>query len=222
VQTSSFAAIGYGHEAQTTPFDEKTWTNLKGHGVSAYTKSKTLAERAAWDFIEREGGKLELATINPVVILGPTMGPDLSATIVMIQRFLDGGAPICPRASFGIVDVRDVADIHLRAMTHPKAKGVRFLAVAEATISMLDVATILRKRMGTVARRVPTRELPDWIARVLALFVSDMKMITPELGPKKRISNEKARRVLGWVPRSNEEAIVASGESLVNLGLLSK
>jgi nucleoside-diphosphate-sugar epimerase len=222
VQTSSFAAIGYGHAPQSTPFDEKTWTNLDGPGVSAYTKSKALAERAAWDFIEREGGTLELASINPVVILGPTLGPDLSATIVMIQRLLDGSAPICPRISFGVVDVRDVADLHIRAMTNPNAKGQRFLAVAGATISMLDVATILKERMGAVAHRVPTKELPDWITRFLALFISDMKLVTPELGSKKSTSNEKAKRVLEWVPRSNEEAIVAAGESLVHLGLLKK
>jgi dihydroflavonol-4-reductase len=222
VMTSSFAAIGYGHGAQVTHFDESTWTNIDGSGVSAYTKSKALAERAAWDFIEREGAALELAAINPVVILGPTLGPDLSATIVMIRRLLDGSAPVCPRISFGIVDVRDVADLHLRAMTDPHAKGQRFLAVAGDTISMLDVATVLKERMGAVADRAPTRELPDWITRFLAIFNSDMKLVTPELGIKKISSNEKAKRTLGWTPRSNEEAIVAAGESLIDLGLLKK
>jgi nucleoside-diphosphate-sugar epimerase len=222
VQTSSFAAIGYGHKPQTAPFDETTWTNVDGPGVSAYAKSKTLAERAAWDFIAREGGKLELAVVNPVGIFGPTFGPDYATSILIVQRLLDGAVPICPRIGFGAVDVRDVADLHLRAMTNTAAKGERFLAVAGASIFLLDVATILKKHMGAAARRVPTRELPDWIVRFFALFISDMKMIGPELGNKKNVSNEKAKRVLGWVPRSNEEAIAATGESLARLGLLKK
>jgi nucleoside-diphosphate-sugar epimerase len=222
VQTSSFAAIGHGHEPQTAPFDETTWTNLDGPAVSAYTKSKTLAERAAWDFIYREGGSLELTAINPVVIFGPTLGPDLSPTVQLIQRLLDGGIPICPRIAFGVVDVRDVADLHLRAMTHPGAKGERFLAVAGDSIPLLYVAKILKEYMGATARRVPIREIPDWIVRFLSIFSSDMKLVTPELGSKLSGSSEKARRILGWVPRSNEKAIVACGESLVHLGLLKK
>jgi dihydroflavonol-4-reductase len=222
VQTSSFAAIGYGYKPQPAPFDETTWTNVKAPGVSAYAKSKTLAERAAWDFVAREGGELELSVVNPVGIFGPTFGRDFATSILIVQRLLDGAVPACPRIGFGVVDVRDVADMHLRAMTNPAAKSERFLAVAGESISLLDVATILKKHMGDAARRVPTREAPDWIVRFLALFISDMKAISPELGNKKNISNEKAKRVLGWVPRSNEEAIVASGKSLAHLGLLKK
>lgn len=222
VQTSSFAAIGYGHKPQTAPFDETIWTNVDSPGVSAYAKSKTLAERAAWDFIAREGGKLELSVVNPVGIFGPTFGRDYATSILIVQRLLDGAVPACPRISFGAVDVRDVADIHLRAMTNPAAKGERFLAVAGESLSLLDMATILKNHMGSAARRVPTREAPDWIVRFLALFVSDMKAIAPELGNKKSVSNEKAKRILDWVPRSNAEAIIASGESLAHLGLLKK
>jgi nucleoside-diphosphate-sugar epimerase len=222
VQTSSFAAIGYGHAPQTAPFDESTWTEIEGPGVSAYAKSKTLAERAAWDFIAREGGDLELSVVNPVGVFGPTFGPDYSTSILIVQRLLDGAVPVCPRIGFGAVDVRDVADMHLRAMTNPAAKGERFVAVSGASISLLDVAKILKKHMGAAARRVPTRELPDWVVRFFALFISDMKMIVPELGNRKNVSNEKAKRVLGWVPRSSEEAIAATGESLAQLGLLKK
>jgi nucleoside-diphosphate-sugar epimerase len=220
VLTSSFAAIGYGHKPQDLPFDETSWTNVDGPGVSAYAKSKTLAERAAWDFIAHEGGDLELSVVNPVGIFGPTFGPDYSTSILIVQRLLDGDVPICPRISFGVVDVRDVADAHLRAMTSPAAKGQRFLAVAGESISLLDLAKILRNRMGRVGRRLPTRQLPDWIVRLFALFIPDMKAIAPELGSKKKISNAKSRLVLGWAPRSNEEAIAASGESLAELGLL--
>jgi nucleoside-diphosphate-sugar epimerase len=220
VMTSSFAAIGYGHEPRTAPFTEADWTDLTGSGVAAYPKSKTIAERAAWDFIAREGGKLELTVVNPVGIFGPVLSSDYAPSILIVKRLLDGAVPACPRLFFGTVDVRDVADLHLRAMTDPAAKGERFLALADGALSLLDVAHILKKRMGAVARRVPTREMPDWIVRLLAHFISDMKMLAPEVGKQKYISNEKARRVLGWRPRSNEDAIVATAESLQRLGLL--
>jgi dihydroflavonol-4-reductase len=118
------------------------------------------------------------------------------------------------------VDVRDVADLHLRAMSHPAAKGERFLAVAGDCMSLLDIARLLRARMGDAAARAPTRELPDWVVRLLARFSRTVAQAVPELGKTKRISNEKARRVLGWSPRSNEDAIVATAESLARLGLL--
>jgi len=220
VMTSSFAAVGYGHRGRTAPFTEADWTDMTGSDVAAYPKSKTVAERAAWEFIAREGGRLELSVINPVGIFGPVLSSDYAPSIMIVQRLLDGAVPACPRLFFGTVDVRDVADIHLRAMTNPAAKGERFLALAGDSLSLLDVALILKKHMGTAARRVPTREMPDWIVRLLAHFVSDMKMIAPEVGKEKKISNEKARRVLGWRPRSNEECILATGESLLKLGLL--
>lgn len=220
VMTSSFAAVGYGHKPRTTPFTEADWTDLTGPGVAAYPKSKTIAERAAWDFIAREGGRLELTVVNPVGIFGPVLSADYAPSILIVKRLLDGAVPACPRLFFGTVDVRDVADIHLRAMTHPAAKGERFLALAGNSVSLLDVARILKKHMGTAARRVPTREMPDWIVRLLAHFISDMKMIAPEVGKQKNISNEKARRILGWTPHSDEEAIVATAESLQRFDLL--
>lgn len=189
VQTSSFVAIGYGHKPQAAPFDETMWTNVDGAGVTAYAKSKTLAERAAWDFIAREGGHLELSVVNPVGIFGPIFGPDYSTSILIVQKLLDGEVPACPRISFGAVDVRDVADMHLRAMTNPAANGERFLATAGEFISLLDVGTILKKNLGSIAKRVPSHEMPDWIVRFLALFIADMKAISQELGIKKNASN---------------------------------
>lgn len=220
VMTSSFAAVGYGHKTRTAPFTEADWTDITAPGVAAYPKSKTIAERAAWDFIAREGGQLELTVVNPVGIFGPVLSADYAPSILIVKRLLDGAVPACPRLFFGTVDVRDIADLHLRAMTHPAAKGERFLGLAGDSVSLIEVAQILKRCMGTAARRVPRREMPDWIVRLLANFVSDMKMIAPEVGKQKNISNEKARRVLGWTPRSNEEAIVATAESLQRLGLL--
>ena len=156
VLTSSFAAIGYGHKPRSTPFDETSWTDPNGDDVRPYVKSKTLAERAAWDFIAKEGGGLELSVVNPVGVFGPVLGPDYSTSILLVQRLMDGAMPGCPRLYFGVVDVRDVADLHIRAMTHPAAKGERFLAIAGDFLSMLDIAKVLKRRMGAAAKRVPT------------------------------------------------------------------
>jgi nucleoside-diphosphate-sugar epimerase len=220
VLTSSFAAIGYGHKVRETPFNETDWTDPDGDDVAPYTKSKTLAERAAWDFLSREGGSLELSVINPVAVFGPVLGPDYSASILLVQKMMDGTMPGTPQLYFGAVDVRDVADLHILSMTHPAAKGERFLALAGDFLTMLDIAKILKARMGESAKRVPSRQLPNWMVRLASLRDPAIKLILPELGKKKNATNEKARRLLDWAPRSNEEALVAAAESLVRLGLL--
>jgi nucleoside-diphosphate-sugar epimerase len=220
VLTSSFAAIGYGQPSRTTPFDETNWTDPARVGPAAYVKSKTLAELAAWDFIRREGGTLELSVVNPVIVFGPVLGADFSTSIQLLQRMMDGRMPGCPQLYFGVVDVRDVADLHLRAMSSPAAKGERFLAVAGECMSLLAMAKLLRQRMGVWGSKAPTRELPNWVVRLAALGVPVVRQILPELGKLKNASHEKATRLLGWQPRSNEEAILATAESLVRLGLL--
>ena len=220
VLTSSFAAIGYGHAPQETPFNETDWTDVNGKDVSAYAKSKTLAERAAWDFIAKEGDGLELSVVNPVGVFGPALGADYSTSIAIVERMMNGAVPGLPRIAFGIVDVRDVADLHLRAMVEPAAKGERFLAVAGEFVSLLSMAKILKERLGAAAKRVPIRQLPDWLMRVAVVFDPSLKLVVPELGKTKNACNAKAKSVLGWTPRSNEEAIVATAESLVRLGLL--
>jgi nucleoside-diphosphate-sugar epimerase len=221
VLTSSFAAIGYGHEVQKTPFNETNWTNLNGDAV-AYVKSKALAERAAWDFIANEGGNLELSVINPVGVFGPVLGPDYSTSILLVQRLMDAAMPGCPRLCFGLVDVRDVADLHLLAMTNPAAKGERFLALAGDFMWMADIAKVLKNRLGQPAKRVPIGELPNWLVRIAAFRDPTIRLILPELGKFKNATNEKAKRVLGWTPRSNEEAVIATAESLIRLGLLNR
>jgi nucleoside-diphosphate-sugar epimerase len=220
VLTSSFAAIGYGHKQRSEPFTERDWTDPNCGDVLPYTKSKTLAEHAAWNFMAAESGNLELSVINPVGVFGPVLGPDYSASILIVQRMMDGAMPGAPRLHFGIVDVCDVADLHIRAMTHPAAKGERFLAVAGDFMSMQEIAKVLKSRMGEYAKRVPTREVPNWMVRLVAIKDPAAKQILPELGKRKNATNEKARRILGWAPRSNEEALVATAESLVRLGLL--
>lgn len=220
VLTSSFAAIGYGRQPTERPFSEEDWTDPSNENLSAYVKSKTLAERAAWEFVERSGGALELAVVNPVGIFGPVLGPDYSSSIQLIKRLLDGAMPGIPRLSFNVVDVRDVADLHLRAMIHPAARGERFLAVAGDSIIFPHLAQVLRTHMGKDAERVPTRVLSNWMVRLTSLGNPSLAPIVSELGKVRKATNEKARRVLGWVPRSNEDAILATAASLVQLGLL--
>lgn len=220
VLTSSFAAVGYGQPPQREPYTEANWTNPDGEDVRAYVKSKTLAERAAWDFIAREGGALELSVVNPVGVFGPVLGPDYSTSILLVQRLMDGAMPGCPRMSLGLVDVRDVADLHIRAMTDPAAKGERFLAVAGDHVWIKDIALVLKRRMGAAGAKVPIGELPNWLVRLVAMSDAAVAQIVPELGKYKNSTNEKARRLLGWAPRSNEEAVVATAESMLALGLL--
>jgi nucleoside-diphosphate-sugar epimerase len=222
VLTSSFAAIGYGHSQAAANFTEADWSDPDGPDIQPYAKSKTLAERAAWDFIAREGGALELSVVNPVGVFGPALGPDYSTSILLIQRLMDEAVPGCPRLWFGAVDVRDVADLHLRAMTDPKAKGERFLATAGDFLSIVEMAKMLKADLGPAARRVPTTELPDWLLRLLAIINPEVRQLLPELGKRKNASNAKARTVLGWTPRSSEESILATAQSLIALGLLKR
>jgi nucleoside-diphosphate-sugar epimerase len=219
ILTSSFAAIGYGHPGQTR-FDETDWTDPDAPGVAAYPKSKTLAERAAWDFVEREGDGLELAVVNPVGVFGPILGPDLSTSILLVQRLMNGALPGLPHLVFGVVDVRDVADLHIRAMTHPAASGERFLAVGGDFKTIHQIALILKEGLGRAAARVPTRQLPNWLVRLAALWDPAIRVVAPELGKMKNAGHDKAARLLGWSPRPDAEAIVASAENLRELGLL--
>lgn len=220
VMTSSCGAVYYGYPPRAEPFDETSWSNPDRGDMSAYVKSKLIAERAAWDFIKAEGGALEFAVINPAGIFGPVLGPDASSSTQMVKRLLRG-MPGCPRIHFAIVDVRDVADLHLRAMTSPAANGERFVAVAEngGAMSMLEMANVLRARLGDAAKKVPTRELPDWIVRAGAIFDPALRQLLPMLGKVRNATSAKAQRVLGWKPRPREDAIVATAESLLKFGV---
>jgi len=219
VLTSSFAAIGYGGKGQINPFTEKDWTNLDDPSVQPYQRSKTIAERAAWDFIEREGNQLELAVVNPVGVFGPVLGPDYSTSIVLVKRLMDGSLPGLPDLWFGAVDVRDVADLHLKAMTDPAARGERFLATGGDFVNAHQVALMLKQGAGG-GRKVTTRRLPTWLMHVVGLFDAEVRGVLPELGKRKNASNAKARHLLGWAPRSAKEAALATARSLLELGLL--
>ncbi len=216
VITSSFAAVGYGLTRPANHvYSELDWTDATNANISAYTKSKTLAERAAWDFIKSEGAGLELATVNPVGVFGPALGSDYSSSIVLLRSLLTGSLRAIPQISTSAVDVRDVADLHLRAMIHPAANGERFLAVAGEPMTIAEITQLLRTHLGAAAKRAPRRVLPHWVVRVAARFKPALRSVVPLLGVSKRISHAKAERLLGWTPRSNEEALLASAHSLI-------
>jgi nucleoside-diphosphate-sugar epimerase len=220
VLTSTCGAVYYGHPPRNTPFDETSWTIVNDE-LTAYVKSKVIAERSAWNFISTEGRGLELSVVNPAGIFGPILAPDYSSSIELIKRLMSG-MPGAPRIYFGVVDVRDVADLHLRAMTHPLAKGERFIAVSGDSISMVEIAKMLRARLGASARGVPRLQLPDWMVRLAARRDPSVRQLLPLLGKVRNATSEKARRVLGWSPRSNEEALVSTAESLLRFGLLQQ
>jgi dihydroflavonol-4-reductase len=219
VLTSAIGAVAMGHKPQTRPFNETDWSDLSGD-IAPYQKSKTLSERAAWDFIAREGRGLELSVVNPVAVLGPVLAADFSHSIGLIKRLMDG-MPGCPKVNSGYVDVRDLADLHLLAMTNPAAKGERFIGISGHSLWMAEVAKVLRQRMGAAASKVPTREIPNWVVRLRALRGDPTtKMLARHVGVMMDATSEKATRLLGWNPRPVEEAIVATAESLLRLGLV--
>ncbi|MFS8115570.1 aldehyde reductase [Rhizobium jaguaris] len=218
VLTSAFGAIGVGHKSLDRPFVETDWSDLSGN-VAPYQKSKTLAERASWDFIANEARGLELASVNPTMVLGPALGPDYSHSIRTIKEMLDG-QPGYPRIKTCVVDVRDVADLHVRVMIDPAANGERLLATTGESLWLVEIAEVLKQRMGEAAKNVSTQVLPNELIESMALTNPAMKGLVPLLDVKLDASGEKARRLLGWAPRSREEAIVASAESLVRLGLV--
>lgn len=219
VLTSAFGAVCYGTNKQT-PYTEEDWTDLS-KDIPAYPKSKTMAERAAWDYVNGPGKGLELVVVNPVGVLGPVLGADISHSIQFIRQMLNGRLKGVPRIKSVYVDVRDVADLHISAMTHPAANGQRFLATSGDSISLLDIASILRSELGEKAARVPQKEIPSWLLKIVALFNPRVRLIVPHLGMVKSASHAKATRILGWQPRSNKDAVIATAESLLRLGLVT-
>ena len=222
VMTSNFGAVGYSHTDTNTIITEACWTDPNEKDLSIYNKSKVLAEKAAWDFMEKEGGDLELSVINPMGIFGPSFSPVLSSGFEVLKKVMDGSMKQIPNITLGIVDVRDVADLHIRAMINPAANGERFLALAGGILSLPEIALLLKTNLPAVSKNISTRRVPDWVVRIAALFNPLAKGIVPMLSRYRNASNEKARRVLGWQPRSNEEAILASAKSLLKFNLITK
>jgi len=214
VVTSSVAAIVGGTKAISgRPLGEGDWSDPDNPKLSAYARSKTIAERAAWDFMAERGATEKLATVNPGAIVGPVLSEDRSYSLQAIERLL-AGMPGVPRIGFSFVDVRDVADLEVRAMTDPAAGGQRFVAV-ERFMWMSEVAAVLRERLGEDAARVPTRGVPNLVVRAMAVFDPGVRSILGQLGKRTRLSSERAKSRLGWAPRPLEDTIAECGRSLL-------
>jgi dihydroflavonol-4-reductase len=214
VMTSACAAASPPLYSQDGVTDESLWTDPNDTQLSAYRKSKTLAELAAWQFMKDYAGPTTLATILPGAVFGPVLSAGNVGTARVIGRLLQGRMPGIPRLAFEVVDVRDLADVHIRAMTAEQAGGQRFIAVSEF-MWMKDIAQVLRARLGSSAHKVPTRTLPDFVLRFLARFDPEIRAIAPGLGRKNRHTSEKARRLLGWHPRPAAETVIDCAKSLI-------
>jgi dihydroflavonol-4-reductase len=214
VLTSASGAVVYGHQSEARPFTEEDWTDVTAD-IPPYQKSKTLAERAAWDFIANENGGMELSVINPTAVLGPMLGTDDPPSLRTISGMLSGALPVCPPFGTGWVDVRDVADLHLRAMTDPAAVDQRFIAIAGSSLRVVQIARILRDRLGDRASKVPAHEMPLFVARAMSVFNPALKSLRPQLGHDFPATGAKAERVLGWKPRPIEDTIVDTAESIL-------
>lgn len=219
VQTSSVAAIAYGHGKGVHRFTEADWTDVNGRDVYAYVKSKTIAERAAREWIAAEGGAMEFVSVNPAAVLGPVWTDDFSASIEVVRQLLSGALPGCPDLGFGIVDVRDVADLHVRALTAPGIAGERFIA-SGPFLKLIEVARVLKTELPDQSRKVPTRRLPDWLVRFSALFNPMIRQITGELGNIRDVDASHARDVLGWQTRPVAESITDCARSLIDRGIV--
>jgi dihydroflavonol-4-reductase len=213
--TSSIAAVRSERESTAaTPYTEADWTDGNDTSRTPYVRSKTLAEQAAWELVRSAGAEDRLAVVNPGAIIGPALNDDHSYSLQAIQRLLNGSMPAAPRLGFTFVDVRDVADLHLLAMTSPAAGGERFIA-ADEFLWVADVAKVLRERLGDQAGKVPTRVAPNVLIRVMAIFDPSVRSVVGDLGKRQWFSSEKARSQLGWQPRPVKDSIEDTARSLL-------
>ena len=219
VMTSSMAAIAYGHGEGKSVFTEADWTDPTSPDAYPYVRSKTIAERAARDWVAAEGGDMEFVTVNPSLVLGPLQSGDFSTSLEAIKKLLEGSMPGMPNLGFGIVDVRDVADMHVRCLTAPNMAGERFIC-SGPFLMMDEVAAILRAGLGPQARKVPRLKLPNWLVRIAARFDPVIGQVIGELGKRRESPANHAREVLGWVPRPAEESILDTARDMIRLGIV--
>jgi dihydroflavonol-4-reductase len=219
VMTSSVAAIAYGHGRTKQHFTEADWTNVNSPDAYAYVKSKTIAERAARDWMAAQGGAMEFVTVNPSLVLGPLMTGDFSTSLEAIKKLLEGSMPGLPNFGFSVVDVRDVADLHVKCLTAPDMANERFIA-AGPFLMMRDVAAILKAELGRDARKVPTIRLPDFLVRLSAMFDPVVRQVVGELGNVRDASAQHAFDRLGWKTRDARTTITETARDMIRLGIV--
>ncbi|MBX9643001.1 MAG: NAD-dependent epimerase/dehydratase family protein [Novosphingobium sp.] len=218
VMTSSMAAVAYGHQGKSR-FTEADWTDPTSKDAYPYVRSKTIAERAARDWVAANGGDMEFCTVNPVLVLGPLQSGDFSTSLEAIKKMLEGSLPGLPNFGFGIVDVRDVADMHVRCLNAPNMAGERFLC-SGPFLWMREIAAILKAGLGEQARKVPTRRLPDWLVKVTAWFDPLIRQVVGELGRTRDADTSHAKAVLGWEARPVEGTILDTARDMIRLGIV--
>jgi nucleoside-diphosphate-sugar epimerase len=220
VLTSSFGALGFSNKDRNSITTEANWTNPNDKGLAPYEKSKALAERAAWDFAKTSG--IELAVINPVAVLGPSLGPSSSPSLGLIKALINASMKAIPNIPLNIVDVRDVADLHVRAMTTPQAAGQRFIASADGEISLPEIAALLKAKKPGISQKIPAGTMPNWVLRIAALFNPQAKQALLLTTVNRRIDNTKAKKILGWTPIADKEAaILAAVDTMIKFGMIS-
>jgi nucleoside-diphosphate-sugar epimerase len=220
VQTSSMVAVMHGHPPdRTAPYTEADWTRVEDPSVTPYAKSKTLAERLARDFMNEHKPSLHYSSVNPGLVLGPALDRDIGTSAEIIQMFLKGKYPGAPRMAIPVVDVRDVARMHRLAVETDAPSGGRYLGVADCQW-LIEISKAIRERLGPAGRKSPTRELPDWAVKLVAVFDPTARQAVPELGRELRVDNSLTRRTLGMEFIPAPEAATAMATSLVDLGLV--
>ncbi|RJT21083.1 aldehyde reductase [Chakrabartia godavariana] len=219
VMTSSVTAIAYGHGGAKHHFTEADWTNVDSPDAYPYVKSKTIAERAARDWVAASGSDMEFVTVNPSLVLGPLMAPDFSTSLEAVKKLMDGSLPGLPHFGFSVVDVRDVADLHVRCLTAPNMAGERFIA-AGPFLWMREVAAILKQGLGPQGRKVPTRKLPNFLVKLSALFDPVIKQVVGELDNVRDASAQRAKDILGWQTRDPAESILDTARDMIRLGVV--
>ncbi|MGN3973475.1 NAD-dependent epimerase/dehydratase family protein [Tsuneonella sp. SYSU-LHT278] len=220
VQTSSMAAVAYGRSEKVYTVDESDWTNVDHPDVYPYVKSKTIAERAARDWVAAEGGRLEFVSVNPSMVLGPVHDADFSPSVEVVRQLLDGSMPMAPDLGFAVVDTRDCADLHVRCLETPGLAGERFLA-SGPFFKLIELAAILRAHLPREqARKVPTRVMPDWMVSVLAMVNPGVRSIRAEVGKSRNVDASHAKERLGWETRPVEHSVIDCASSLIAHGVV--
>jgi len=216
VLTSSFAAVGYGHPREKEVYTEEDWSSVDGE-ISAYAKSKTLAEKAAWEFVENleESKKFDLTVINPVAVTGPMLTSDIGSSNDFLLKLISGSMPACPKIHMGYIDVRDVAKAHIFSMTEEKTNGERII-VSENEMFFAEVGKTLNE---AGFKKSPTKELPNFLVKIMSFFVGELKTLLSALDRKGDIDKTKAERFFNWEYISTEQSVTETAQQLQDMGL---
>lgn len=216
VMTSSFSAIGAGSKEKE--LDDTNWTDLNNLNISPYDISKTKAEMFLWEYVSKldKSKNIEVCSINPVIVVGPSLSKDVGVSNTVVKKLLDGSSPMVPKFGVNLVDVKDVADMHIEAMINPKAAGKRFLLSSES-LWFTEVSNILRLNNFNKA---PKFTAPNFLVKILAIFDKELKIVLFYLGFKNTLYSNNAKKILNWKPKKVDQALIDTAKQLYELGIL--